>query len=106
MKVTCDVEVNVTLPVLSSRMVVEVIARLIELKKLNLLREAMNTFVDVPESALVDVLTFYLDQPNMDYEGLCSIPHMPMEYDPQEEDGDSKCLFHIFSYFYRYYCYY
>lgn len=71
-----------------SMMATEVIARLIELKKLNLLREAMNVFVDVPESSLVDVLTFYLDQPSMAFEGLCVTPHMPMEYDPQEEEGE------------------
>lgn len=77
-------------------MAMEVIARLIEMKKLNLLREAMNAFVDIPESSLVDVLTFYLGQPDVDFEGLCVTPSMPMEFDPQEEDMDSKCLLFIY----------
>ena len=73
-------------------MAVEVIVYLIELKKLNLLREAINIFVDVHETSLVDVLILYLSCQNTDFEGLCQIPHMQMEFDPQEEEGDSKCL--------------
>lgn len=82
----------------------EVIARLIELKRLNLLREAMNVFVDVPESSLVDVLIFYIDRPNMDFEGLCLTPHMPMDFDPQEEDGGSRCLLSVWVFLPYYTC--
>ncbi|KAG0721442.1 Nucleolar protein 11 [Chionoecetes opilio] len=48
----------------------------------------MNIFVDVPETSLVDVLTFYVGCPSTAFEGLCQTPHMQMDYDPQEEEGD------------------
>lgn len=73
----------------------EVIAHLIELKRLNLLREAMYNFVDVPETSLVDVLICYLGCQSTDFEGLCQTPYMQLEFDPQDEDGDSKFCYHL-----------
>ncbi|XP_045121790.1 uncharacterized protein LOC123510578 [Portunus trituberculatus] len=70
-----------------SMIAVEVIGHLIEVKRLNLLREAMDAFVDVPEISMVDVLTCYLGCQNADFEGLCQTPYMQIEYIPQEEDG-------------------
>lgn len=93
MVVSCLGEVDLFMYfVLSSRIAVEVINHLIEIKRLNPLREAMNAFVDVPETSMVDVLICYLTCQNADFEGLCETPYLQMEFIPQEEDGDSKYL--------------
>nr|XP_045625265.1 nucleolar protein 11-like [Procambarus clarkii] len=71
-----------------SILVAEVLAQLIDQKKLRLLDEAIDVFSNIPETCLVDALNFYLQCKDMEFEGLCQCPPLQMEFEPLEEDGD------------------